>query len=67
MLAADQPVANYWLHVSTAEDCDISAIEGAAIVRYEGASESLEPTAPKASDVEQRSHSVTVSFCLLHK
>jgi hypothetical protein len=64
VLTADQPVANYWLHVNTAEDCDSSTIEGAAILRYDGAPESSEPFAPKPSDVEQASHSLTVSCCL---
>jgi hypothetical protein len=62
VLTADQPAANYWLHVSTAEECDTSAIQGAAILRYDGAPESLEPLALKASDVEQNSHSLTVGF-----
>jgi hypothetical protein len=61
VLTADQPVANYWLHVNTAEDCGTSTIEGAAILRYDGAPESSEPFAPKSSDVEQASHSLTVS------
>lgn len=64
VLTADQPVANYWLHVNTAEDCGTSTIEGAAVLRYEGAPESSEPFAPKPSDVEQASHSLTVSLCL---
>jgi hypothetical protein len=64
VLTADQPVANYWLHVNTAEDCDSSTIEGAAILRYDGAPENSEPFAPKPSDVEQVSHSLTVSCCL---
>jgi len=67
VLTADQPVANYWLNVNTAEDCDTSLIEGAAILRYEGAPESSEPFAPKPSDVEQASHSLTVSFCNTNK
>jgi hypothetical protein len=61
VLTADQPVANYWLHVNTAEGCDTSTLEGAAILRYDGAHESSEPFAPKPSDVEQTSHSLTVS------
>lgn len=61
MLTADQPVANYWLHVNTAVDCDTSTIEGAAILRYDGAPESSEPFVTKPSDVEKASHSLTVS------
>jgi hypothetical protein len=61
VLTADQPVANYWLHVKTAAGCHISTVEGAAIIRYDGAPESSEPFAPKPSDVEQTAHSLTVS------
>lgn len=62
MLTADQPVASYWLSVVTAEDCDTSAIKGAAILRYEGAPEDSETIAQTAFDIQPGPSSSVVSF-----
>jgi hypothetical protein len=66
VLTADQPVSAYWLHVVAAEDCNSSAIKGAAILRYEGAPEGLDPISPTESGLKLGSSSSTVSFVLLH-
>ncbi|XP_023707484.1 laccase-4 isoform X2 [Cryptotermes secundus] len=60
VLTADQPVSNYWLHVSAAEDCDSSTVRGAAILRYEGAPEGSEPISPTESSLELGSGSSTL-------
>ncbi|PSN32868.1 hypothetical protein C0J52_23401 [Blattella germanica] len=59
VLTADQPVASYWLRVSTAEDCDSSVIKGTAILRYEGA-DVTEAILPASSDLEPEASSLTL-------
>ncbi|KAJ9592226.1 hypothetical protein L9F63_001227, partial [Diploptera punctata] len=65
VLTADQPVSNYWLQVSTAEDCDSSVIKGSAILRYEGARDS-EPVLPTAPGSEPEPTSLTYYVKLLN-
>lgn len=60
VLMADQALGSYWLRVSTAEECDTSAIEGSAILRYDGAPESEEPVGADAPTVQADPSSLTL-------
>jgi FtsP/CotA-like multicopper oxidase with cupredoxin domain len=64
VLTADQPAATYWLHVTSGEDCESLALQGAAILRYEGAPEGSGPAVPAAPNLDPESSSLTVSLSL---
>ncbi|KAG7212343.1 hypothetical protein KM043_012664 [Ampulex compressa] len=65
ILKASRPIASYWMNVHTSKECGPSSINGAAILRYKGASADKSPhSSPDVIDQPTADEPLTSSLAM---